>query len=152
MQNPQTLHTYQNKQRSERKHLRHKHTTSAKTRQGFDLSKHPNQNGHIKCKAKANRMPWKNQKMDARKGDGTFFFHKNLWHPSFDLPKTKKNKDPRGQQRERKGGDVFSPKIKFPRIASSANKSYIETSNTLAKIPPGNDSLGRGGDVFQEPP
>ena len=59
--------------RSEPRYLRHKHKTSAKTRQGFDLSKHPNQNGHIKCKAKANRMPWKNRKMDARKGEGTFF-------------------------------------------------------------------------------
>ena len=125
MRNPQTLHTYQNKRttsaknakglrpfkRSEPKHLRHKHTTSAKMRQGFDQSKHPNQKGHIKCKAKANRMPRKNRKMDARKGEGTFFSTRTFGTHHSIYPKQKELRPSRTTARK-KGGRCFFTKNK----------------------------------------
>jgi len=87
--------------------------------------------------------------MDARKGET--FFHPNPRHTSFNLPSNEKNKTLRRQQRARKGGDIFSQKTKFPRIASLTNKSYIETT-LLQNIPPGNDSLGRGETFFKNYP
>ena len=94
--------------RSKPKHLRHKHTTSAKTRQGFDLSKHPNQKGHIKCKAKANRMPRKNWKMDARKGEGTFFSTRTFGTHHSIYPKQKELRPSRTTARKKWGRRFFT--------------------------------------------
>ena len=50
----------------------------------------------------------------------------------------------------RKGGDIFfHKKIKFPRFASLANKSYIEITNTSSSQNTSGQRLVRkGGDVF----
>ena len=138
--------------RSEPKHLRHKRKTSAKTRQGFDLSKHPNQKGHIKCKAMANRMPRKNRKMDARKGEGMFFFHKNLRHPSFDLSKTKRTKTLEDNSAKERGETFFHQKQSFRALPRQQTNLISKQQTLQQKIPPGNDSLGRGETFFQEPP
>ena len=150
MHNPQTLHTYQNKQRSERKHLRHKHTTSAKTRRGFILSKDPNQKGHNKCKAKANRIPRKNQKMDARKGGDVFSTRTFGTHHSI-YPKQKELRPSRTTARK-KGGRRFFTKNKVSAHCLVRKQILYRNKHSSKKSPPGNDSLGREGDVFQEPP
>ena len=163
--------------KSEPKNLRHKHTTSAKTPRGFDLSKGPNQKtfgtstqqvqkhegdstfqsirtkkGTISIKRRPTGCLGKIEKWMPERGMGRFFPQEPS-APIIWFTQNQRNKDPRGQQRERKGGDIFSPKKKFPRIASSANKSYIETTNTPAKNTSGQRLIRKGETFFfQESP
>ena len=115
---------------------------------GFQRARKKNQQqkGHNKCKANANRLPRKNRKMDARKGGR--FFHKNLRHPSFDLSKTKRTKTFEDNSVKERGRRFFHKKQSF-RALPRRQTNLISKQQTLQqKIPPGNDSLGRGGDVF----
>ena len=123
----------------------------AQKRQGHSTfqrvrTKNQLQKGHNKCKAKANRLPQKNRKMDARKGGGTFFSTRTFDTHHSIYPKRAKPFEDKSAQK--KGGDIFSQKTKFPCIASSANKSYIETTNTSAKNTFGQRLIRKGGDVF----
>jgi hypothetical protein len=78
--------------------------------------------------------------MDARKGE-TFFFHKNLRHPPFDLSKTKRTKTLEDNSAKERGEMIFFHQ-----------KQSFRALPRRQKITPANDSLGRGETFFKNYP
>ena len=86
---------------------------------------------------------------------GETFFNLNSRHQSFDLPETKRTK-PLEDNSAQERGETFFPKIQnFRALPRLVNKLSIEVPQRkkppflFPRLPPGDDSLGRGGDVFQ---
>jgi hypothetical protein len=87
---------------------------------------------------------------------GETFFHLYPRHQSFDLPETKRTKPLEDNSAQERGGDVFPQNTKFPRVASISKQIIYrgspkkETPFLFLRLPPGDDSLGRGEMFFKE--